>query len=386
MDFELTEEQKMFQSMARKFAEQEILPTLHEYEKAGKLNRDTITKVGKLGLIGPHIPPEYGGLGLDYLTSMIIWEQLAWGSYSQAISACGPTSFGGTMLATFGSEEQKKKYLPPVCSGEKILATPAVEPGAGSDFAALETMAVLDGDEWVINGVKTWITDLGVADTMVIAAQTDKSKGTKGFANFVVDKTESPSGISQSDIHCVGDRSGNVGQVRFVDCRIPKANLIGEVGRGMQNTLHGINVARLAIAALNLGIAQSCLDSSIKYSKERQQFGRPIASFQLVQEEISEMWARIETARWQAYHAASLASKNLQAATKDIAAAKWLTSELAVWAAVKAINVHGSYGCSEDFPIAHHYRDAIQSPVSAGTNGIMKLIIGRELLGIGAFV
>jgi alkylation response protein AidB-like acyl-CoA dehydrogenase len=384
MDFELTQEQKMFKDLARKFAEQEILPSLREYEKEGKLHRENIRKLGALGLIGTHIPQDYGGLGLDYVTCAVIWEQVAWGSYAQALAAFGPSTFGGTILMTFGSESLKKTYLPPVCSGERLMATCGVEPNAGSDAAATQTQAVADGDYWVINGNKTWTTNLAVADYMVVLAQTDKSKGVKGFASFLIDRDQS-SGISQTHLEAVGDRSGNVGQARFQDTRVPKQNLIGEIGKGLNNTLHGIGVARLFVAAGALGIAQSCLDSSIKYVKERHQFGRPIGQFQLVQEEIARMAAEIEAVRWQVYYGTFLMDKHLPYA-KEVSAAKLLASELAVKVSASAVHVHGAYGCSEDYPIAHHYRDAILAVVSAGTNGMQKLIIGRELLGISAFV
>lgn len=384
MDFEFTQEQRMFKDLARKFAEQEILPSLKQYEKEGKLHRENIRKLGALGLIGTHIPQDYGGVGLDYVTCAIIWEQIAWGSYAQALAACGPSTFGGTILMAFGSESLKKTYLPPVCSGEKLMATCGVEPNAGSDAAATQTQAVADGDHWVINGNKTWTTNLAVADYMVVLAQTDKSKGVKGFANFLIDRHQS-SGISQTHLEAVGDRSGNVGQARFQDTRIPRENLVGEIGRGMNNTLYGIGVARLFVAAGALGIAQSCLESSIKYAKERHQFGRPIGQFQLVQEDIAQMAAEIEAVRWQVYYAAFLMDKRLPYA-KEVSAAKLLATELAVQASARAVHVHGAYGCSEDYPIAHHYRDAILTVVSAGTNGMQKLIIGRELLGLSAFI
>lgn len=384
MDFELNQEQQMFKNLARRFAEEEIIPSLKEYEREGKLHRENIRKLGQLGLIGAHVPEEYGGLNLDYLTCAIIWEQLAWGSFAQALAACGPCSFGGTIIIKHGSEEMKKKYLPPVCRGEKLMSTCGVEPNVGSDIGSTETMAVRDKDEWVINGSKTWTTDLGYADFMVIIAQTDKSKGIKGLANFLIDKEQS-SGISQKSIEAIGDRSGNVGEVRFLDTRVPLGNLIGEIGRGIHNTLDGINVARIFVAAGALGIAQSCLDASIKYAKERYQFGRPIGQFQLVQEEIAQMSAEIDACRWQVYYAANLLSKKIPCA-KAVSTAKLLATELAIRVSGRAVHVHGAYGCSDDYPIAHHYRDAILTIVSAGTNGMHKLIIGRELLDISAFI
>jgi len=384
MDFELSQEQKMFKNLARRFAEEEILPSLKEYEREGKLQRDNIRKLGQLGLIGSYIPEEYGGLNLDYLTCAVIWEQLAWGSFAQTLAACGPCSFGGTMVVKYGSEELKKKYLPSVCRGEKLMATCGVEPNAGSDVGATETISVRDNNEWVINGSKTWTTDLGYADWMVILAQTDKSKGVKGLSNFLIDRDQS-SGISQTSLEAIGDRSGNVGQARFRDTRIPSGNLIGEIGKGINNTLDCITVARIFIAAGALGIAQSCLDASIKYAKERYQFGRPIGQFQLVQEEIAQMSAEIEACRWQIYYAAHLLSNNIPCA-RAVSTAKLLASELAVRVSARAVHVHGAYGCSDDYPVAHHYRDAVLTLVSAGTNGMHKLIIGRELLGISAFV
>jgi alkylation response protein AidB-like acyl-CoA dehydrogenase len=384
MDFELTQEQKMFKDLARKFAEQEILPSLREYEKEGKQHRENIRKLGALGLIGLHIPQDYGGLGLDYVTCALVWEQIAWGSYAQALAACGPLSFGGTILTAFGSESLKKTYLPLVCSGERLMATCGVEPNAGSDAAATQTQAVAEGDYWVINGNKTWTTNLGVADFMIVLAQTDKGKGAKGLTSFLVDRTQS-SGISQSSLEAVGDRCGNVGQARFQDTRVPKQNIIGEVGKGLNNTLYGIGVARLFVAAGALGIAQSCLDSSIKYARERRQFGKFIGEFQLVQDEIARMAAEIDAVRWLTYYAASLMDRRLPSA-RAVSEAKLLASELAVQVSARAVQVHGAYGCSEDYPIAHHYRDAILTVVSAGTNGMQKLIIGRELLGMSAFL
>src|SRR5512139_1284127 len=214
MDFTFSEEQTMFRSMARKFAEQEIIPTLKDIEREGKFDRGIIDKLAPLGLLGPHIPQEYGRLGVDYITYAIIAENLAWGSWSRALTACGPISFGGTIISTSGSEEQKKKYLPAICRGEKLLATANVEPNAGSDAAAIETTAVLKGDNWIINCTKIFITNSAVADVLVVVAQADKSKGPRGISNFIVEK--GMPGLSQLEIPgIVGDRAGCQGQIRF---------------------------------------------------------------------------------------------------------------------------------------------------------------------------
>lgn len=383
MNFELTEEQIMFRDMARKFGKREMLPTLKDYERQRKVNYDVIKKMGSLGLIGAHIPQEYGGLGLDYTTSAVIWEQLSWASWTQTLISLGHGVLAGTIIANIASEEQKQKYLPPICRGEMIIAVAAVEPNAGSDAAAIETRAVLNGDEWVINGGKNFISAGGIADVTLVLVQTDKSKGTRGLALIAVDK-DTP-GFSSAAVEMVGDRAGDLASLGFSDCRVPGENLVGQIGRGIQNSLTGIDTARLFIAAGAIGMAQSCLDACIKYAKERCQFGKPIASFQLVQEVIARMQAETEAIRWQVYYAAELKSKGLPHA-KELSSAKWLATELAVRASAEAIRLHGAYGCTDDFPVEHHYRDAILSTILGGTTEMHKLTIGRELLGINAIV
>jgi alkylation response protein AidB-like acyl-CoA dehydrogenase len=383
MNFELTEEQLMLRNMARRFAEQEMLPTLKDCERRRQVNYDVIKKMGSLGLIGTHIPQEYGGAGLDYTSAAIIWEQLSWASWTQALVSLGGGVLPGTILTHAATEEQKQKYLPPLCRGEIIMATAAVEPNAGSDATAIETTAVLDRDEWVINGSKNFVSAGGIADTTLVLIQTDKTKGSRGLALIAVDR--GTPGFSSVNIEMVGDRAGDLASLGFSDCRVPKENLVGQIGRGLQNSLMGIDTARLFIAAGAIGMAQSCLDACINYAKERHQFGKPIASFQLVQEAIARMQAEIETTRWQVYYAAELKTKGAPH-TKELSAAKWLASELAVRVSAEAIRLHGAYGCTDDFPVEHHYRDAVLSTILGGTTEMHKLTIGRELLGINATV
>jgi len=383
MDFELNEQQKMWQSMAHKFAKEEMLPTLKEYEQQHKVNYDVIKKMGSLGLIGAHISQEYGGAGLDYTSAAIIWEQLSWASWTQTLVSLGQGVLAGTILMHVANEEQKKKYLPPLCRGELIVAVAVVEPDAGSDAAAIGTTAVLDGNEWVINGTKNFVTHGSMADIVLVLAQTDKSQRTRGMALIGVDRATP--GLSSSNVEMVGGWAYDMANLGFSDCRVPRDNLIGQVGRGFQNALVGIDTARLFISAGAIGMAQSCLDASIKYSKERQQFGRPIASFQLVQEVIARMEAETEAIRWLVYYVSDLKTKGLPHA-KEISSAKWLATELAVKVSAEAIRLHGAYGCTDDFPVAHHYRDAVLSTILGGTTEIHKLTIGRELLGINAIV
>ncbi|MFW6102136.1 MAG: acyl-CoA dehydrogenase family protein [Chloroflexota bacterium] len=383
MDFELTERQIMLRSMAREFAQQEMLPTLKEYEREHKVNYDLIKKMGSLGLIGAHIPEEYGGAGLDYTSAAIIWEQLSWASWTQTLASLGHGVLAGTILMNVAKDEQKQKYLSPLCRGELIAAVAAVEPNAGSDAAAIETTATLHGNEWVISGTKSFIEHGSMADIVFVLAQTDKSLGIRGIALIGVER--GTPGFSSSNVEMVGGWTCDLANLGFSDCRVPHDNLIGQVGRGLQNALVGIDTARLFISASAVGMAQSCLDACIKYTKERHQFGKPIASFQLVQEAIARMEAEIEAVRWLVYYVSDLKAKRLRHA-KELSSAKWLATELAVRASAEAIRLHGAYGCTEDFPVAHHYRDAVLSTILGGTTEMHKLTIGRELLGINAMV
>jgi butyryl-CoA dehydrogenase len=383
MNFELSEEQLMLRDMSRRFAEQEMAPTLQEYERKRQINYDIIKKMAELGLLAVHLPKEYGGAGLDYVSAAIIWEQLSQASWTQTLTSLGQCVLAGKILAKAASDEQKQKYLPPLCRGEMIIAMAAVEPDAGSDATAIETSAVLDGNEWVINGNKNFICHGSIADVVLVLVQTDKSKGTKGMAVIAVDK--GTPGFSSREVEMVGDMAGDVSNLAFSDCRVPKENLVGEVGRGLQNSLAGIDTARLFISAGGVGMAQGCLDACIKYAKERHQFGKPIASFQLVQEIIARMQAEIEAIRWQVYYAAELKSQGKPHA-KELSAAKWLATELAVRVSNDAVRLHGAYGCTDDFPVEHHYRDSVLSTILGGTTEMHKLLIGRELLDINAMV
>jgi alkylation response protein AidB-like acyl-CoA dehydrogenase len=381
MNFELTEEQIMFRDMARKFAEQEIIPNLKEYERQGRFNRELVKKAASLGLIGIHMPQEYGGLGLDYITLAIVIEQISWASSAQA--ACYNSAvLPGSIILAAGTEEQKQRYLPALCKGEKILAMAAVEPNAGSDGAAIETSAILDGEYWVINGVKEFTTNGGIADVVLVLVQTDKSKGPRGHTLIAVDK--GALGFSSLDtIGMVGFRSGNVARLRFVDCRVPRENMIGEVGKGFRNAMIGINTARFCIVASCVGMAQSCLESCIKYAKQRHQFGKPIGSFQLVQGEIAKMAAQIDMMRCYLYYLGDLKNRGLRH-IKETAIAKYLASEMAVQIAAQAVKLHGAYGCVDDYLVEHHYRDAIIYTILGGTPEMQKLTIGQQLLDINA--
>jgi len=383
MNFEFSEDQMMLKNMARKFAEQEMLPSLREYESARKVNHGLLKKMAQLGLRGIHLPRALGGIGLSYSDAVLIWEQLSWASWTQTLISLGDSVLAGTILVNTASEEQKRRYLGPMCRAETVLAVAAVEPNAGSDASAIETMALADGNEWILNGTKNFITAGGIADTVIVLFQTDKSLGSRGIGLIAVDKNTP--GLSSVDVEFVGGFACNASNLSFADCRVPKENLIGDIGKGLKNILTGVNTARLFISAGAVGMAQSCMDACIKYTKERSQFGKPIASFQLMQEAVARIQAEILSVRWLVYYTAYLMSNRLPHA-KELSSAKWLASELAVRASTEAIRIHGAYGCTDDFPVARHYRDAVLTTILGGTTEMHKLTIGRELLGINAML
>jgi len=382
MDLELTKEQAMFRDMAKEFAQREILPTARERDREAKFPFDIIKKAGQQGINGVMVPREYGGLGLDWLTMGLIAEQVSYYDFAVGITLFGQTSLQAMPILSAGDDTQKKKYLPPLSRGEIIGCFAAVEPNAGSDATAIETTAVLDGDSWVLNGNKTWITNATVADFAIIVAQTDKSKGTKGITTFLIDK--GTPGFSNTKIeHKLGVRSNDIGQLFFRDCRIPRANQLGPVGRGMSVALGSIEHTRYGIAWASVGVMQACIDASVKYCLERSQFGKPIGSFQLVQERIADMVVDCEASRWLAYRVAYLKDKGLPY-SRETAIAKFHNVEAMAKAARMAVELHGSYGFTDDFPVERYYRDAIAPLIFGGTAHVQKLIIGRMTLGLDA--
>jgi butyryl-CoA dehydrogenase len=381
MDFELTKDQLMFQSMAREFAERELIPLAQEYDRSGKYPYELYEKMAPLGLLAELIPEEYGGLGLGMLTWAIILEQLAWGS----MSLCGITQnamLPGSVLKDAANEEQKQKYLPPMCRGEKIYAVAVAEPNAGSDGGNIHTTAVSQGDSWLLNGNKIFVTNGTVADMVVALVQTDKTKGGKGLALIAVDK--GTPGFTATPITGLnGMKCDDIAQVRFVDCLVPKSHLINEVGKGLRLALGAITNMRLSIAANCVGIMQRCMDICVKYVQERQQFDKPIGSFQLVQGMISEMALGLEAGRLLTRSAAFMREKGLPA-IKEVSMAKWFCAETAVNSTIRGIRIHGGYGGFEQYVVERLNREAINFFAPGGTIEVHKLTIGRQILGLDA--
>ena len=342
MNFELTEEQQMIRKMVRDFAEKEIAPIAQETDEKGEFPWPTIRKMGPLGLLGLPIPEEYGGAGADNVSFAIAMEEIARACGSTAMTLDAHTSLACEPIYFFGTEEQKQKYLVPMARGEKLGAFGLTEPEAGSDAGATKTRAVLDGDEWVINGQKMFITNGPIAEVAIVTAVTDPEKGTRGISSFIVEKG-TPGFRAGRKEEKMGIRGSVTSALFFEDCRVPKENLLGKEGEGFKQFLVTLDGGRIAIAGMALGLAQGAYEKAVAYSKERVQFGQPIANFQAIQWMIAEMATEIDAARLLVYRAAWLKDQGVRF-TKEAAMAKMYAAEAAERVCHKAIQIHGGYG------------------------------------------
>lgn len=378
MDFELSEEQKLFQKSMRDFAEKEIRPLARETDAQGRFPWETIRKMAAMGMLGLPIPEAYGGAGADYLSYAIAVEEVSRVCGSTGITMAAHTSLGSMPFVYFGTEEQKRKYLVPLARGEKLGAFGLTEPGAGSDAAGIQTTAVLKGDEWVINGQKTFITSGSIADVIVIAARTDPAAGSRGISNLIVEKG-APGFRAGRDEDKLGLRGSVTSQLFFEDCRVPKENILGKPGEGFKQFLTVLDGGRISIGAMALGLAQAALEGAVAYSKQRVQFGQPIASFQAIQWMLADMATEIEAARLLVYRAAWLKDRGVRF-TREAAMAKLYASEAAERAAFKALQIHGGYGYTKDYDIERIYRDQRLCTIGEGTSEILRLVISRQVL------
>jgi alkylation response protein AidB-like acyl-CoA dehydrogenase len=378
MDFALNEEQEMFRKTIREFAEKEIMPRAQEIDLKGEFPWDIIRKMADLGLMGLPFPEEYGGAGGDAISYAIAVEEIARASGSVAITYSAHISLACSPIYLFGTEEQKKKYLIPMARGEKIGAFGLTEPGAGSDAAAIKTRAVLDGDEWVINGQKIFITNGSIADVVVIAAVTDPAKGKRGISNFIIEKGTPGFRVGREEDK-MGLRGSVTSELIFENCRVPKENLLGKEGEGYKQFLITLDGGRIGIGAMAVGLGMAALEAAAKYAKERVQFGQPIAEFQAIQWMIADMATELEAARLLVLRAAWLKDQGRRF-TKEAAMAKLFASEAAVRACYKAIQIHGGYGYTKDYPVERFYRDARLTTIGEGTSEIQRLVIARHIL------
>ncbi|MGB9698800.1 MAG: acyl-CoA dehydrogenase [Thermodesulfobacteriota bacterium] len=378
MDFELTEEQRMIQEMAHDFAEKEIKPKAPELDKTERHPAEIIQKMAELNLMGIAIPDTYGGGGADVVSYVLALEEISWGCASVGVIMSVNNSLVCDPLYTFGTEEQKKKFLTPLASGKKLGCFGLTEPEAGSDAAAQKTTAVLQGDVWVINGKKNFITNGNVADYCVLMAMTDRSKGYKGISSFIVD-CKSP-GFSVGVVEKkLGIKASGTAELILEDCRVPKENLLGEVGQGFYVAMNTLDGGRIGIAAQANGIAKAALEAAIAYSKTRTQFGNPISKFQAIQWMIADMATELEAARLLTLRAAFL-KDHQQRYEKEAAMAKLFASETANRIATKALQIHGGYGYIQEYNVERHFRDARITEIYEGTSEIMRLVIANNIL------
>ncbi|HIP95973.1 MAG TPA: acyl-CoA dehydrogenase [Anaerolineae bacterium] len=378
MDFELTAEQQMIRKMVRDFAEKEIAPVAKETDAGEKFPWEIIRKMSALGFLGLPFPEEYGGAGADNVSLAIAMEEIARVCGSTAITLDAHTSLCCEPIYLFGTEAQRQKYLPRLCSGEWIGAFGLTEPGAGSDAGATKTRAVRDGDEWVINGQKCFITNGSIADVVIITAVTDPQQGSRGISSFIVEKG-TPGFRPGRDEEKMGLKGSVTSELFFEDCRIPAENLLGKENEGFKQFLITLDAGRIAIAAMALGLAQGAFERALAYSKERVQFGQPICNFQAIQWMLADMATEIDAARLLVYRAAWLKDRGMRY-TKEAAMAKLYTSEMAERVCYKAIQIHGGYGYMKEYEVERMYRDQRLCTIGEGTSEIQRLVIARQLL------
>ncbi|MBZ5535181.1 MAG: acyl-CoA dehydrogenase [Acidobacteriia bacterium] len=378
MNFELTDEQRQVQETVREFARTELAPHVMEWDEAQEFPRDVLRKLGELGFLGTVFPAEYGGAGMGYQEYVILIEELGRVDGSVGLSVAAHNSLCCGHIYLMGTEEQKRKFLVPLARGEKIGAWGLTESEAGSDAGGTKTTAVRDGTSYVLNGAKTFITHGKVGDTCVVMAVTDPSKGHKGISAFVVEKG-TPGFHAGKHENKLGMRASDTSEVVFEDCRVPVENRLGNEGEGFTGSLRVLDGGRISIAALALGMAQGAMDASLKYSKQRQQFGRPISEFQAIQWKLADMATEIDAARCLTHRAAWMYDQKKKT-TLESSMAKLYASEVAVRAANEAVQVHGGYGFIKDYPVEKFYRDAKLCTIGEGTSEIQRMVIARELL------
>ncbi len=378
MDFELSRQQKLARKIAREFAMEELEPTADERDEKMEFPAEAIKKMAGLGFMGISIPKEYGGAGLDSISYVLIIEEIARACASTAIIVSVHNSVCAYPILALGTEEQKKKYLPDLTSGKKIGAFALTEPNTGSDAASVETTAMPDGDHYILNGTKTFITNGETSDIVIVMASTDRSKRGKGITSFIVEKNFDGLSVGVKE-NKIGLRSSDTCELIFKDCRVPAGNVLGKVGDGLFTALNTLTFGRVGVAAQALGVAECVKDESIRYAKKRRQFGQSIGSFQAIQWMISDMATRIDAARFLIYRAAWLKDQGKSFAM-EAPMAKLYATEVAMRAATKAIQIHGGYGCMKGHKVERCFRDAKILEIYEGTSEIQRLIIARNLI------
>jgi alkylation response protein AidB-like acyl-CoA dehydrogenase len=378
VDFDYTPEQIQLRREVREFAAAEIAPHVMEWDENQTFPLAVIKKLGKLGYMGSIFPEEYGGAGLGYIEYSIIIEELSRVDGSVGIIVAAHTSLCSNHIYKAGTDEQKQKYLPKLTSGEWIGCWSLTEPEAGSDAAGTRTTAVRDGDDWKLNGSKTFTTNAHYADVCVGMAMTDRTAAAHGISAFILEAgmTGFRAGKKENKL---GLRASDTGEVVFTDCRLAQSQMVGKLGAGFVDSLRILDGGRVSIAALSIGMAQGAYDAALKYSKMRKQFGRPISEFQAIQYKLVDMAMKIDASRLLTYRAAKMIDAGKRV-TRESAMAKLFASEAAVWIANEAVQIHGGYGFIKDYPVEKFYRDVKLCTIGEGTSEIQRMVIARQLL------
>lgn len=378
MNFELNENQQMIADTVRKFGEEHIRPRLMEWDESQEFPIGIMKQLGELGLLGVLVPEEYGGAGLGYFEYVTAISELGKICGSIGLSMAAHNSLCTGHILQFGNQDQKKKWLPKLATGQWIGAWGLTEPNTGSDAMRMKCVAEQDGDYWVINGTKCWITHGISSDVIVVLVRTGELLDSKGITAFVVERGTKGFSAGKKE-NKLGMRASETAEVIFDNCRVHKDNILGEVGQGFVQAMKVLDGGRISIAALSLGIAKGAYEASLKYAQERQQFGQPIANFQGIGFKLADMATEIEAAELLTFQAADLKNRG-QKMTKESAFAKYYASEVAVRVANDAVQIFGGYGYTKDFPVEKYYRDSKLCTIGEGTSEIQKLVIARELL------
>ena len=378
MNFGLTREQELVRQMVREFAVNEVKPIAAEIDETERFPMENVKKMGELGMMGIPFPKELGGSGGDVLSYIIAVEELSKVCATTGVILSAHTSLCASLLYENGTPAQKEKYLVPLAKGEKIGAFGLTEPGAGTDAAGQQTTAILDGDNYILNGSKIFITNGGVADTFIVFAMTDKSQGTRGISAFIVEKNFPGFSIGKKEDK-LGIRASSTTELIFENCVIPKENLVGKEGKGFGIAMKTLDGGRIGIAAQALGIAEGAYEEAVKYMKERKQFGRPLSAFQGLQWMIAEMETKIEAAKLLVYKAAWLKQNKLPYSV-DAAKAKLFAAEVAMDVTTKAVQIHGGYGYTKEYPVERMMRDAKITEIYEGTSEVQKMVIAGAAL------
>ncbi|MCL2864086.1 MAG: acyl-CoA dehydrogenase [Lachnospiraceae bacterium] len=378
MDFVLSKEQEMARKLFRDFAENEVKDLAQEIDETERFPKETVEKLARYGFFGIPLPKEYGGQGCDALTYAMCVEELSKVCATTGIIVATHISLCANPIKTYGTSEQKEKYLTPLAKGEKLGAFGLTEPNAGTDAAGQQTTAVLKGENYILNGSKIFITNGGVADVYIIMAMTDKSQGTRGISAFIVEK-EFPGFSIGTKEKKMGIRGSSTTELVFEDCIVPKENLLGKIGRGFNIAMETLDGGRIGVAAQALGIAQGALDETIQYTKDRKQFGRSISAFQNTQFQLADMYARVEAARLLIYKAACVKDTGVRHSLES-ATAKLFASETAMAVTTKCVQLFGGYGYTREYPVERMMRDAKITEIYEGTSEVQRMVIAGSIL------